>query len=159
MGRVSLDVSFPDAARSRAESIPESGHLIVADSGAPDGDDGAARPTEMLLAALASCTAMDVAAILRKKRQVPAGYALHVEADAADEPPRVFTRIVVEHRLSGNIDAEAVRRSVELSATRYCPVSRMLSRAVEIEHRYRLDPPGRRPEGALVVVTGPGSSG
>jgi putative redox protein len=158
MGRVSLDVSFPDAARSRVESLPESGHLIVADSGAPDGDDAAARPTEMLLAALASCTAMDVAAILRKKRQLPAGYTLHVEADAADDPPRVFTRIVVEHRLSGDVDAEAVRRSVELSATRYCPVSRMLSRAVEIEHRYRLDRPGRDSEADLVVVTGPGSS-
>ena len=52
--------------------------------------------------------------------------------------------------------AEAVRRSVELSATSYCPVSAMLSAAVRIEHRYRIrrDEAGEE-ESALVVVTGP----
>ena len=98
---------------------------------------------------------MDVASILAKKRQVPERYEIAIEADEAPSPPHVFTRIVVEHQVSGEVEPEAMRRAVELSATRYCPVSRMLSHSVRIEHRYRLLRPGLSEEHALVVVTGP----
>jgi hypothetical protein len=48
-----------------------------------------------------------------------------------------------------------VRRSVELSSTRYCPISAMLSRAVPIEHWYRLSRPDGDEVEVLVAVTGP----
>jgi uncharacterized OsmC-like protein len=66
----------------------------------------------------------------------------------------VFTSITVEHRISGGVDVEALRRSIELSATRYCPVSSMLSAVATIEHRYVLMAGGKR-QAALVAVTGP----
>jgi hypothetical protein len=56
------------------------------------------------------------------------------------------------------VEAEALRRSIELSATRYCPVSAMLSRAVRIEHRYRLVGAHGVEVEALVAVTGPEGS-
>ncbi|MGH2489531.1 MAG: hypothetical protein ACRDFR_07940, partial [Candidatus Limnocylindria bacterium] len=60
----------------------------------------------------------------------------------------------------GAVQPEAVHRAIELSATRYCPVTAMLSEAVVIEHRYRLTQPGQADQEALVVITGPhGSSG
>lgn len=143
-----------DPGRLRVEARTESGQLVDMDGDPPEGDDAAAGPREVLLAALAGCTAMDVASILRKKRQPAAGYQIGVEAESVTEQPRVFTAITVEHRLSGEVEAEALRRAIELSATRYCPVSAMLSRAVRIEHRYRL----RGGESVLVAVTGPGGS-
>ena len=73
----------------------------------------------------------------------------------APAPPHVFTTIVVEHQVTGAVEPAALSRAVELSATRYCPVSRMLSHSVRIEHRYRLNRPGLPEEQALVVVTGP----
>jgi putative redox protein len=114
-------------------------------------------PNESLLAALAACTSMDVASILRKKRQVPATYQIAVTGERSSEHPRVYTAIVVEHRVTGDIDPEALRRSVELSATRYCPVNAALSASVRVEHRYRLvrDAQDEEPVSALVVVTGP----
>jgi putative redox protein len=110
-----------------------------------------------VLAGLAGCTGMDVISILRKKRQVPERYEIAVTGERSSEHPRVYTAIVVEHRVTGNVDPEAVRRSVELSATRYCPVSAMLSASVRIEHRYRLERTAQdaEPASALVVVTGP----
>jgi putative redox protein len=99
---------------------------------------------------------MDVASILRKKRQRAERYTLHLTGDRATEHPRVYTRIVVEHRVEGAVTAEALRRSIELSATRYCPVNAMLSASVEIEHRYRLDETGQPRRAELVVITGPG---
>jgi len=100
---------------------------------------------------------MDVASIMRKKRQQIDRYQIAVTAEKADEHPQVFTSIVVEHLIIGDVSAEAVRRSVELSATAYCPVNAMLSRAVPIEHRYRLQRTADGPSTAdeVVVVTGP----
>jgi hypothetical protein len=50
-----------------------------------------------------------------------------------------------------------VRRSIELSATKYCSVAAMLSAGtVEIHHRYRIQGPrGTDPVEGEVLVTGP----
>jgi putative redox protein len=154
---VSIMASFVDPGEGfRVEAATESGFALSFDTLAPDEGGVAASPTEAILAALAACTAMDVASILRKKRQKVDAYRIAVTGQKADEHPRVYTAIVVEHQLFGDITVEALRRSVELSATAYCPVSAMLSAFVPIEHRYRLQRDAKsRPEAGLVVVTGP----
>ena len=148
-------VATVDPARSRVDVRTEDGHPIAMDGDPPDGDGSAAGPKEALLAALAGCTAMDVAAILRKKRQAVTTYEIEVSAESASEHPKVFTTIALEHRVAGDADPEAVRRSIELSSTRYCPVNAMLSKAVAIEHRYRLTRADGTTVGALVSVIGP----
>ncbi len=144
-----------DPAGSLVEARTEEGQLVVLDADPPEGGGAAAGPKEVLLAALAGCTSMDVASILRKKRQSVASYRIAVSGESAEEHPRVFTAVTVEHRVSGDVDPEALRRSIELSATRYCPVSAMLSKAVRIEHRYRLIAVDGTEVEALVAVTGP----
>jgi putative redox protein len=141
----------------RVDAVSGSGFSISFDSLDPQSGGAGASPTETVLEALAACTAMDVASILRKKRQPFERYEIAVTAEKADEHPQVFTSIVVEHRLIGEATPEAVRRSVELSATTYCPVSAMLSRSVRLEHRYRLrrSPSDDASTSELVVVTGP----
>ena len=147
-----------DPARSRTEARTDGGHSIVMDTAPPEGDEAAASPKETLLAALAGCTAMDVASILRKKQQRATSYEIVVTGEAADRHPKVFTHITVEHRVSGEVSAEALRRSIELSATRYCPVNAMLSASATIEHWYRLTQPDGAALEALVAVTGPEGS-
>jgi putative redox protein len=147
-----------DPARSRVEARTERGHTLAMDTVAPEGDDGAASPKEAVLAALAACTAMDVVSILRKKRQAATRYEVAVHAESAPDHPRVFTSITVEHRVAGSVEAEPLRRSIELSSTRYCPVSRMLSASVRLEHWYRLVDADGNEHHALVAVTGPEGS-
>jgi putative redox protein len=144
-----------DPARSRVEARTASGMVIDLDGDPPEGDGEAPGPMETLLAALAGCTAMDVASILRKKRQSVEHYEISVEGESAGEHPRVFTTIRVEHRVRGEVSREALRRSIELSATRYCPVSATLSALATIEHHYRLVDEGGVEHEALVAVTGP----
>lgn len=144
-----------DPARSRTEARTAEGHTIVMDTDPPHGDDSAAGPKETMLAALAGCTAMDVASILRKKRQSATTYELDVTADSADEHPKVYTDIVVLHRVTGNVAPEPLRRSIELSATRYCPVNAMLSAVARIEHRYHLTDAAGAVHEARVAVIGP----
>jgi putative redox protein len=138
-------------------AVTDEGYDVTLDDDAGRADGSAVGPKETVLVALAGCTGMDVISILRKKRQQPVRYEVAVSAEAADEHPRVYTAISVEHRVAGAVEAEALRRAVELSATRYCPVSAMLSASVRLEHRYRLEVSGEDPVSALVVVTGPGA--
>ncbi len=112
-----------------------SGHSIVLDSG--DGDGGM-RPTELFPIALAGCTGMDVISILRKKRQDVSGYRIEVSGTQMNAHPNAFTRMDVTHIVEGTgVDVDAVRRAIELSATKYCAVGATLaSGAVEIHHGY-----------------------
>jgi putative redox protein len=102
---------------------------------------------------------MDVISILQKKRQALDQYRIEVRAEQRDEYPQVLTRVEVTHIVEGTVVLEqAVRRAVELSATKYCPVSAMLgSGATEIHHRFRMRCTGLEPKEAEgeVVVTGP----
>jgi putative redox protein len=138
----------------RFEVAMGSGHTIVLDDG--ERDTGA-RPAEIVGAALAGCTAMDVISILRKKRQAVSHYEVRVSGVQGDAHPHAFSQFEVVHVVEGEaVDPEAVRRAIELSATKYCAVSSTLaSGAVEIHHRYLV----RRPDGEElsgdVLVTGP----
>ena len=145
-------VAIVDPETGRVEARTDTGGNIPLDG---DGE-AAPSPIEALLASLAGCTAVDVASILRKKRQSAVEYEVTVNGDRAAEHPRVFTAIRVEHRVRGAVEPEALRRSIELSATTYCPVSAMLSAVARVEHRYRLvDESGGEHE-AVVTVLGPG---
>lgn len=148
-------VANVDPAQNGVEARTAAGSSISMAGDPPEGLGDAPGPRETLLAALAGCTSMDVASILRKKRQAPDSYEVAVTGDSATEHPKVFTAIDVEHRVRGAVTAEALRRSIELSATRYCPVNAMLSAVATIEHRYRLTDEAGRQVDALVAVTGP----
>lgn len=143
--------------RMRVEATTGSGFTVAFDA-PPEGEERTGPgPREVVLAALAGCTSMDVASILRKKRQEARTYRLTVTAEErTEEHPHVFTRIVVEHAVTGDVTAEALARAIELSATRYCPVSAMLSGVVPIEHRYRLRRDGaEEDETGIAAFTGP----
>lgn len=102
--------------------------------------------------ALGGCTGMDVVSILRKKRQDVSRYEVRVHGERVDGHPAVFETIEVEHVIHGrNLQPEAVRRAVELSATKYCPISAMLSASVQILERWRVvdDVSGVETAGAL----------
>ena len=116
-------------------------------------------PVETIVVSLAACSAMDVIAIAAKKRQVIDRYAVHVEAEQRDEYPQVLTRVRVVHEVEGpGVDEAAIRRAIELSATKYCPVNAMISAgATEVHHAYRVIKTGEGgfDEAGEVVVTGP----
>ena len=125
-----------------------------------DGDDDVPglRASEAVLVALGACAGSDVASILGKKRQPLTGYEVQVRGTQRGDHPRVFTTIEVLHIVHGPaLDPEAVRRSIELSATRNCPVTAQLcSGDVVIDHRYRLEDEGPAPSRVVEVAqTGP----
>jgi hypothetical protein len=77
---------------------------------------------------------------------------------AARNTRKVFTDIEVVHEVTGmGISRRPIRRSIELSATKYCPVNAMLSAgATVVHHRYRIHSTGAAPYEAEgeVIATG-----
>jgi putative redox protein len=151
-----------------AEIRHEGGFRFVARTGsgfeiALDDEAGGTgpRPTEVLAAALGGCTGMDVISILAKKRQVVSRYAIRVVGDQRVAHPHAFRWIEITHEVEGpEIDVEAVRRAIELSATRYCSVSTAQASGIaEIHHRYVVtSPEDAAPVEGVAVVTGPGQA-
>ena len=137
-------------------AAPSSGHNLEFDD--RQSNQGGS-PVETVLAALAACTAMDVASITEKKRQAIDSYRIHATGSQRDEYPQVFTEIDLVHEVTGSdLSEAAIRRSIELSATKYCPVNAMISSgATVVHHRYRIHSTGPKPFEAKgeVIATGP----
>ena len=117
-----------------------SGHCVVLD-GPPEagGQNLGVRPMEMVLLGLGGCTAFDVVDILKKKREQVTGCVVEIEAERAEEPPKIFTKIHVRYIVSGkSIKDESVKRAVELSAEKYCSVSIMLGKTATMTHDYQI---------------------
>ncbi len=117
-----------------------SGHHITLDAAQEvGGENKGPRPMELLLVALGACTGMDVISILRKKRQPVAGYEIIVKGERAEEHPKVYTSIHVEHVVYGRgVSPEAVARAVELSEGKYCPISALLRPGTKLVNTYRV---------------------
>jgi putative redox protein len=106
---------------------------------AAGGDTEGIEPMELVAIGLAGCTALDVISILQKKRQDVTAFEVQVHAKRAVEFPKVFTDIVIEYIVTGHhVEPAAVERSIELSATKYCPVQAMLRHSCNIEHKYSI---------------------
>lgn len=117
-----------------------SGHTIRLDVHAADGgEDSGPSPMEMLLAALAGCTGMDVISILRKMHQDVRAYEVRVHGVRAEQHPQVYNEITVEHVLTGhNIAASAVERAIMLSDEKYCGVENTLNKTAQVTTSYRI---------------------
>ena len=103
------------------------------------GDNDGFRPLELMAISLAGCTAMDVISILSKKRQDVQSFDVKVHVDRAGEHPKVITHAEILYRISGvNIDENALRRAMELSAQRYCPAQAMLAQVFPITLKYEI---------------------
>lgn len=115
--------------------ITPSGHAMALDTDSQRST--APSPVELLLVALGSCTATDVASILYKKRQHVTSYVVEVSGQRRDEYPRKYTSMKVHHILTGrSISPRAVAHAIELSETKYCSVAATLRPTVEIQSSF-----------------------
>ncbi|MGD1984238.1 MAG: OsmC family protein [Chromatiaceae bacterium] len=117
-----------------------SGHAVVMD-GPPEfgGRNLGLRPMEMLLIGMGGCTEFDVLHILRRGRHEVSFCEVELEAERAEEDPKVFTRIHAHFRIAGQgLTDKAVARAVKMSAEKYCSASIMLGATAEITHDFEL---------------------
>ncbi len=117
-----------------------SGHAVIMD-GSPEagGRNLGIRPMEMLLIGLGGCSSIDVISILTKQRQAVEDCWVEIDAERADDHPKVFTRIHMHFVVVGkNLDASKVERAVHLSADKYCSASIMMAKTAEMVHDFEV---------------------
>ena len=122
--------------------LTDSNHWVPMDGPAQfGGSDAGIRPKELLLLSLAGCTGSDVASILDKMRVPYKKFQVDIEAEMAQEHPKVYTKIEVVYRFWGeNLENAKLERAIELSETTYCAVSAMLKKSCEVITRYEVNP-------------------
>lgn len=119
-----------------------SGHHILMDA-MPEvgGEDKGARPKELMLASLAGCTGMDVISILKKMRVNPDHFNIQVEADVTEEHPKHYVKMHIIYEFAGeDLKEEQLRKAIDLSQERYCGVSHVYRKSMEITYEIRILP-------------------
>lgn len=97
-------------------------------------------PMETVLMAACACSGIDVVEILEKMRAPLAALQIEAEAERANEPPRVFTKIRLCYRARGEgLTVDQVQRAVALSVDKYCSVSAMLRRTAELSYEVAVE--------------------
>lgn len=104
------------------------------------GDESGFRPMELVLAALASCAAIDVVNILKKSRVDFTSMDIEVNGDRKDSTPSPFTHIEVTYRIHGKgVDRAKAERAVSLALEKYCSVSASLDPNIKVTAATVLD--------------------
>jgi putative redox protein len=115
--------------------VADSGFEVPLGTSTEHGGEGdGTSPMELILIGLGGCTGMDVISILEKKQQKVTHFELKLHGVRSETHPKVYKEITLEYIVTGHaVDPEAVKRAVELSETKYCSVSAMISKTAEIK--------------------------
>lgn len=91
------------------------------------------KPSELLLLALASCSAVDVVEILEKKRMPLTSLEISSTGEQDQDPPWTFRKIHLHYKLVGKgLTKTAVAQAIQLSEERYCSVAATIRATVVI---------------------------
>jgi uncharacterized OsmC-like protein len=109
----------------RFDITSSKGQVITVDEASPRGGDQGMTPTELLLGALATCSAISTVGLLQKMRQPLGSLFVRVEGTRQPDWPKAFTNIHLQFVLGGKnpFDRALVKKAIDLATTRYCPVS------------------------------------
>lgn len=118
------------------------GQHVFIDNGGGHGADGrasyAAGPMDLMLAAIAGCTAIDVVDILKKARQPFTKLTVHASGERAADHPRRYTSVTLTYEVHGDVDPKVVDRAVHLSDEKYCSVSATFKLPCEVKTVVRI---------------------
>ncbi|WP_053219288.1 OsmC family protein [Virgibacillus senegalensis] len=112
-----------------------SGHPIHMDASKDaGGENRGARPTELLLNAVAGCTAIDIVSILKKMRLNPDSFEVEIDGERAESHPKRFTSIHVHYVLEGDLPEDKVVRAIQLSKDTYCSVAHSVNAELTVSY-------------------------
>ena len=120
----------------RFVGIDSTKHSVVLSSQ----DEGVGvKPSEMLLIALAACTAVDVVEILSKKRMPLDAMEIITTGEQDADPPWTFRKIHLKYRLSGaSLTDKAVEQALHLSEEKYCSGADTVRATAEITTEFEI---------------------
>ncbi|HEY4722093.1 MAG TPA: OsmC family protein [Anaerolineae bacterium] len=120
----------------RFVGIDSTNHSVVLSS---KDEGGGVKPSDMLLIALASCTAVDVVEILAKKRLLLSSMEVITTGEQDADPPWTFRKIHLKYQLSGTgLTVKAVEQAIQLSEEKYCSVAATVRGVAQITSEFEI---------------------
>lgn len=122
------------------QAVNEEGNTVETDGALDIGGHGKGmRPMQVVLAALGTCSSIDVILLLRKQKQDLKDIRVSIEAEREkDKTPALFTDIHVHYQLFGAIDDKKAERAVSLSMDKMCSVGKILEKTAKITWSYEV---------------------
>jgi putative redox protein len=118
--------------------IDSTNHSVVIST--PDEGIGI-KPSDLLLVAVAACSAVDVVEILAKKRTPLTTLEISSSGEQDPEPPWTFRKIRLHYKISGkNLTEKAVAQAIQLSEEKYCSVAATVRATAEIITEFEIIP-------------------
>jgi putative redox protein len=97
------------------------------------------KPSELLLIALASCTAVDVVEILGKKRMLLNHLEIRCSGEQDQDPPWTFRKIHLHYTIGGrDLTEKAVQQAIQLSEEKYCSVAATVRATAKITTEFEI---------------------
>ncbi len=115
------------------ESVAPEGNVMIDAAPEVGGQGKGLRPKAMMLTALAGCSAMDIASLLKKMRAEVDDFKIEVEGNLTDEHPKIYDKVKVTFRFYGkDFKKDKIEKAVNLSEERYCGVMEMFRKFSEV---------------------------
>ena len=117
------------------------GHKIILDAGPQvGGENRGPTPKPLMLSALGGCTGMDVISILKKMQVEVEGFSVKVDTEVTEEFPKHYTKMHVTYEFTGkDLPIDKLKRAVELSEEKYCGVSAVYRKAIEMSSEIKVN--------------------
>jgi putative redox protein len=117
-----------------------SGHKIVLGTAfGPEGRSPGPSAMELVLIGMGGCSGYDVVHILEKGREPIEDVTVELEAERAQQEPKVFTRIHMHFVVKGRgLAPEKIERAIALSVEKYCSASAMIAKTATITHDFEV---------------------
>jgi len=97
------------------------------------------KPSDLLLIAVAACTAVDVVGILEKKRMPLTLLEITTSGEQDADPPWTFRKIHLHFKLSGkDLTEKSVAQAILLSHKKYCSVAATICATAEITTEFEI---------------------
>jgi putative redox protein len=97
------------------------------------------KPSELMLVALGSCTAVDVVGILEKKHTPLTGLEITVNGEQDADPPWAFRKIQIHYKMRGEgLTPIGVEQAIHLSEEKYCSVAATVRGVAEITTSFEI---------------------
>ena len=132
-----VDMAWTDKVAFEADM---DGHKVIVDATEEvGGSDLGPRPKKLMLTALAGCTGVDVIMILKKMKVEVEAFNVIVEADVTEEHPKHYSKMKVIYQFKGkDLPYEKLEKAVKLSEEKYCGVTAVYRKAMEVEIEIRI---------------------
>jgi len=132
---MSIHITTSWKGNMKFESTNPSGHNLFIDASPEDDGKGEGyRPKALMLSALAGCSGLDVASLIKKMKLKVEDFKIEIDAHLTEEHPKFYDQVSVEFHFFGNeLKEEKLQKAVDLSVEKYCGVMEMFRHFAKLD--------------------------